>query len=174
MNGNFSCSESGCSEPIVGQCMGYKAPCGRFYCAKHSKGRLCTSCAAAEVQDELEQLYDARAKEIPKRGQLAAISVGWLVLLFFLLYPMWKLLGDVAIVLWGILMLGGSIGINFMWVHQMKKKALEVEQDLPNFSGYFEAWRKKKSVEMTNVLAGVAIAVVVGTAACAILSRRRS
>ncbi len=53
MNLNISCSSPGCTNPVIGQCIGYKGSCGRYYCAPHTSERLCADCAKQKLQDEI-------------------------------------------------------------------------------------------------------------------------
>lgn len=49
---NIQCSVSGCNNPVIGQCTGYKGDCGKFYCAQHSSDGLCAECVAQKAHDE--------------------------------------------------------------------------------------------------------------------------
>ncbi|MBW8011570.1 MAG: hypothetical protein FVQ83_10080 [Chloroflexi bacterium] len=45
MNVNIACSAPGCTNSVIGQCTGYDANCGRYYCREHSLDTLCYECA---------------------------------------------------------------------------------------------------------------------------------
>ncbi|MCE7985988.1 MAG: hypothetical protein DYG89_32830 [Caldilinea sp. CFX5] len=56
----------GCGQPVIGQCQGYQEACGRFYCATHSIGKLCSECGERKLKDEEDQkrqALEAQAKE---------------------------------------------------------------------------------------------------------------
>jgi len=54
---NISCSVVDCNEPVIGQCQGYHEPCGRFYCKRHSVGKLCDECFAETEKDRIYAEY---------------------------------------------------------------------------------------------------------------------
>lgn len=149
MNGNVSCSEHGCNEPVIGQCVGFDGPCGRFYCERHSNGRLCITCATAEA-------YYSRAVEIANKGTLTAILLGALVVIVILLF-FFVGAGMSGIITWAILSYGGLFGFAFWWGKEINRKVLEAEQELPDFKEYFKAYQKKQSIRAAKIIAAVAL-----------------
>ena len=57
MSVNIACSAPDCTNPVIGQCQGYKKACGRYYCRDHSVDALCTDCANRKAVDDLYQDY---------------------------------------------------------------------------------------------------------------------
>lgn len=53
---NIACSAPDCQNPVIGQCTGYKKPCGKYYCRKHSADAFCADCANRKAEDEHTQL----------------------------------------------------------------------------------------------------------------------
>ncbi|MHB8127141.1 MAG: hypothetical protein ACYDEJ_16200 [Desulfitobacteriaceae bacterium] len=61
---NISCSVEGCNEPVIGQCQGYHESCGRFYCKRHSVGKLCDECFAETEKDRIYSEYVSACKYV--------------------------------------------------------------------------------------------------------------
>jgi len=70
MSVNIACSVSECTNPVIGQCTGYKRNCGRYYCREHSQDTLCADCASQKAADEhavlVYQEYLALAEKVSK------------------------------------------------------------------------------------------------------------
>lgn len=64
MTAGVACFTRGCTQPVIGQCQGYKGSCGQFYCAEHSTAKLCTDCAEKRLQEEAEQAQEAELDKI--------------------------------------------------------------------------------------------------------------
>ena len=64
MTANIGCFVSGCTNPVVGQCPGYKKGCGRFYCAEHNFEGLCIECANEKREDEVLEDYAQTAQNV--------------------------------------------------------------------------------------------------------------
>ena len=60
---NIGCAIPGCDRRVIGNCPGYKKPCGRYYCEEHHTGNLCSYCAKEQKEEELQQ---SRALEYTK------------------------------------------------------------------------------------------------------------
>jgi hypothetical protein len=56
MSVNIACSVPGCTNPVIGQCTGYKKSCGRYYCHAHSTDTLCAVCANHKAEDDRVQI----------------------------------------------------------------------------------------------------------------------
>ena len=70
------CFVPGCTEGVSGQCAGLEdEPCGRFYCSKHSRGKLCDECAAVQAERDLIQKYIEAAEWVLKPA-----GCGWIIL----------------------------------------------------------------------------------------------
>jgi hypothetical protein len=55
MSINVACSVPRCTNPVIGQCTGYKKNCGRYYCHEHSSDTLCAECTSRKITDEQAQ-----------------------------------------------------------------------------------------------------------------------
>jgi hypothetical protein len=55
MSINIACSIPGCTNPVIGQCTGYKKNCGKYYCHEHSLDTLCAECASRKLTDDHAQ-----------------------------------------------------------------------------------------------------------------------
>jgi hypothetical protein len=60
MAGKIACHIFGCSDPVVGQCKGYKDECGRYFCRAHSPENLCLPCYDEMWKAALEVIRYAR------------------------------------------------------------------------------------------------------------------
>lgn len=67
MVNNISCHSAGCTQPVIGQCSGYKGRCGRFACSEHydSKQALCSVCYV-RLSDDVEKALREIALEAIK------------------------------------------------------------------------------------------------------------
>lgn len=63
MSINIACSAPDCSNPVIGQCTGYKKTCGKYYCREHSSDTLCADCTKRKATDEREELEQKAAQE---------------------------------------------------------------------------------------------------------------
>ncbi|PKN91072.1 MAG: hypothetical protein CVU44_20875 [Chloroflexi bacterium HGW-Chloroflexi-6] len=63
MSIKIACSQSGCTNPVIGQCTGHKKTCGRYYCHEHSIDTLCSDCANQKIADEKTEAEQKLAKE---------------------------------------------------------------------------------------------------------------
>jgi hypothetical protein len=68
MAGNLACHIFGCSDPVVGQCKGYKDACGRYFCKAHSPENLCLHCYDEMWKAALEVIRYARPQTFPSTG----------------------------------------------------------------------------------------------------------
>ena len=80
----ITCHYHGCTEPVIGQCPGYKGGCLRFYCATHSIEPYCSICADKILRDAaIKAMYEdylEAAKKIPNApGCGSIIGVGFFV-----------------------------------------------------------------------------------------------
>lgn len=70
MSINIACSAPNCTNPVIGQCTGYKKTCGKYYCREHSSDTLCFDCANKKAMDEHAELvyqeYLALAEKVSK------------------------------------------------------------------------------------------------------------
>ncbi|MFN8498909.1 MAG: hypothetical protein U0641_13750 [Anaerolineae bacterium] len=75
MVGGMACYSPNCSQPVSGQCPGYKGSCGRFYCRTHSTGTLCGVCAARQADDEAEARREAEIQQMVEEYSAIAESL---------------------------------------------------------------------------------------------------
>lgn len=75
MNGHISCAVPDCNENVIGQCQGYKEPCGRLFCAKHSVKRLCDECAAVQEAERLYHEYEGYARYVTANSLVIPIII---------------------------------------------------------------------------------------------------
>lgn len=70
---NIACSAPDCQNPVIGQCSGYKKPCGKYYCRIHSVDAFCEDCANRKAEDDHAQLvyqdYLSTAEGLEKEAQ---------------------------------------------------------------------------------------------------------
>jgi hypothetical protein len=59
----LACYANGCTQPVSGQCGGYKGNCGQFYCRTHSKNKYCAECANQKAADEAEVIRQERIRQ---------------------------------------------------------------------------------------------------------------
>ncbi len=72
MSINIACSAPDCTNPVIGQCTGYKKTCGKYYCREHSTDTLCFDCSNQKAADEeAEKIYNeylALAEKVSKES----------------------------------------------------------------------------------------------------------
>lgn len=80
----MACHHRGCTNPVIGQCTGYKESCLRFYCLEHSIDSWCRVCVDRYAHDAAVQaVYDdylQKAENI-ERGTLNSNSIWFGVIL---------------------------------------------------------------------------------------------
>lgn len=161
-----ACHYPGCTEPVIGQCPGYKGSCLRYYCATHSIEPYCSVCADKILRDAaIRAMYEdylEAAEKIPSGiGCGGAFVLALLVLLCSFLVT-----GDFFST--GPLAIGAGIIFFLMWYTDRKKqrRVAEIAAEKPGFKEFFAEYEKqKKSESMATVLTGLLVA---GAAANAI------
>jgi hypothetical protein len=63
---NIACASPACTNPVIGQCGGYKSACGRFYCATHSANSLCAECAFRNAADDKAEQFRKSAEQVER------------------------------------------------------------------------------------------------------------
>ena len=123
MNLNIGCSSPGCTNPVIGQCVGYKGSCGRYYCATHTSERLCPDCARQKLQDELAtKTYKDYLQVSEQVDYESGLGFLWITL------PAYIAIATVSFTLikWGdpllalVPLLGGLV-ILWTWFHKAKQ-----------------------------------------------------
>lgn len=185
MTSNVACSTPGCTNPVVGQCGGYKCNCGRFYCAEHSSGRLCPECAArkardAEVQSILVE-YKQKAESLGSKG-MSCVGCGTVSGLAFMVSSI--PFGLAATVFWDrhnrttnaflhslpplIFVLSFVAVVAFFIYLESKKVAAinEYDKTHPGFKQFYDAWSSEEDKEdLSKIIAVTAAIGAVGNAA---------
>lgn len=161
MNINMSCSFPGCTEPINGQCMGYNGQCGRFYCAKHSVGRLCNECAIEQKKDKIEKTYRDRAQAcLPRLGVRLLAVFGSFILPSLIAFSTDDI--PTGFIVFSLILFSELVVVNIMQMIYIRENVDAASKDLPEFKEYFKAWKKQRNREMNMVLGGIVIATAAG------------
>lgn len=182
---SVSCAVPGCASPVIGQCTGYKGSCGRYYCAVHSTGTLCSDCAGRKAEDERIERVSADYLQTIKTLQREVRSAA---------FNQQIALTGVGAVLAGLIGCGltssynyssqqaggfflflafGAFCVALIWysirANQISHaKAAEIDQQKPGFLDFYKAWRaeeQKKQMMAGLAIAGVILAALVAAAA---------
>ncbi len=172
-----ACHYHGCTEPVIGQCPGYKGRCLRYYCATHSIEPYCSVCADKILRDAaIRAMYEDYLEAAKKvRGAIGCGEAIILALFFVLPCSFWARdafssngWGTNWGAFWTVAAIGTGLVLFSMWsTHKAKmKEVAEIDTEKPGFKEfYLEYERQKKSESMANVLMGLLAA---GAAANAI------
>jgi hypothetical protein len=174
---NIACSIPGCTNPVIGQCPGYKGGCGRFYCATHSTDGLCADCARRKSDDDTYEDYCRTAERLERELRLeaalatglatglAALAVGALAYVVSLSELSEQSRALVVAGVGAAICLGALIWACIWERKREKEKVAEIGKAKPAFAEFYKAWRKEKNKE--RLMAGLAIAGVIVAAAIA-------
>ena len=195
MAANMGCYADHCSGQVIGQCPGYGAPCGRFYCREHSNGNLCTECARLQVEAEhhqwveaetarLMRLYETLSAGVHQQSARDIRGANWATTAIVLgptiasavLWVLIMNLGNLKLSMWiglfGFVWFMGSISVTAKRLQKLRFDAgvrltRRIEQKYAGFCDYYAEWRKNKSREYrAKVVRGVVIgAALLGAAA---------
>lgn len=179
----MACHYPGCTEPVIGQCPGYKGSCLRFYCATHSVEPYCSVCVEKIARDAaIQAIYEdylQAAKKVPSgMGWLGMALLIWSAACLLPLSPI-IMTGDTSnnstMVLIMALCSGigfyiiGPLATVFLWLASKKAKQnmiAEISKEKPGFSEFYSEYEKQKRSEtMAAILTGLLVA---GAAAKAI------
>ncbi|MBC7265099.1 MAG: hypothetical protein H5T64_12200 [Chloroflexi bacterium] len=176
---NIACSVSGCTDPVIGQCPGYKGSCGRYYCATHSAEKLCADCARQKLEDEIAQRtyedYLQTAERLRRDLRWVGLPIVLGALLVFGLLGLGVGQSDVGVAV--AIFYGGVIVASILVLMQQRKqeevRLQEIRETKPAFPEFYRAWKKEKNKEA--LMTGLAIAgvIVAGTIAAAAESSSR-
>lgn len=141
------CAFPGCTSPVIGQCAGYKGKCGRYYCAKHSAGRLCADCARQKQEDETVQDYLLMAEKLSREIHFATLPLAILGLAGFgaVGYLLSRSNQDIALAV----LCGGWLFVG-IWArirqHTLEKERLaEIDRVQPAFSEFYKSWKSERN-----------------------------
>ena len=74
---NIACSFPNCTNPVIGQCTGYKGECRKYYCSTHSTDNLCHQCASKKLAEENEILAQQEFLKMIGGMRSKARSIAW-------------------------------------------------------------------------------------------------
>lgn len=121
MNMNVACSVSECQESVIGQCQGFHEPCGRFYCSRHSKGKLCDECYAVSETERVYKEYESDALYV--KGK-AGIGTALLLALGIIIFAATMALIAESLVVWVVCSIVPFI-IVLLYFDKSRKKRLD-------------------------------------------------
>jgi hypothetical protein len=177
---NIGCSVEGCNEPVIGQCQGHKEPCGRFFCRKHSKGRLCDECAAIVEQEKIYNDYCATSQYVKgKASGFKAFGIGFLlfgIIYTALLYITKGIIssaestGDPRFIITTILVITLAISLTVIFTKRILAKSRtkrldEVKATRMDFESFYNAWASNERKKALASAGKVALGIVVGAVA---------
>ncbi len=184
---NIACAYPNCTNPVIGQCVGYKEQCGRYYCVQHSDGKLCIECATRKTGSEKAQIARQENTDIVRKVQADAlratldrrllVASSLFVLMFvagFILAEGFKMQA-----LGGVLLLGGVVGLMvcyIVWVilrhNYVNRNLNDLEKTRTGLVDFFhnEETEKQKQVA-TGCLSIIGIALLGVVASAATQSR---
>jgi len=173
-NTSIGCSFPGCTNPVIGQCTGYKGDCGRFYCATHSSGTLCYEHAEQKRTDDIaQQIYDdylKTAESIHKSaGDTPAAVVVSLITLALVFLGIGVSNGEFPTLscLFG---LGGLLVTWPIILNSRQKLAAQASITKPGFEEFYKEWSAQKDKEGLKkglAVAGALTVIVLGVAGAA-------
>lgn len=167
----ISCAFPGCTNPVIGQCEGYKDKCGRYYCAKHSAGRLCADCARQKQEDEIAQDYLLTAEKLSREIRFATLPLAILGLAGFgaVGYLLSRSNQDIALAV----LCGGWLFIGiWTWIRQHnleKERVTEIDRIKPGFSAFYESWKAERNKQ--NLKKGFTIISFIVVAILALIAQ---
>lgn len=159
------CAFPGCTSPVIGQCAGYKDKCGRYYCAKHSAGRLCADCARQKQEDETVQDYLLIAEKLSREIRFSTLPLAILGLAGFgaVGYLLSRSNQDIAL----IVLCGGWLFIGiWTWIRQHtmeKERVAEIGRVHPAFPEFYRIWktqRNKQNLKKGFTIIGFIVVVI--------------
>lgn len=151
---NIACSAPECTNAVIGQCAGYGTPCGRFYCANHSKDGLCEECAEKKKQADLikeenellQHIFDdyvQAAERIPRMGcgnWIGALVVMLIVVLVFSAVDIGFVTGIGVVLAWV-----GFFAYSSKIAKRRMRKIEQSEETRPGFREFYEKWEHERN-----------------------------
>ncbi len=160
MNGNIACSVPGCQEAVIGQCQGHNGPCGRFYCAKHSRGRLCDECATVAEAEQLYKEYENDAQQV-LRGPIGT-GVWLLIALGIIAFGIIMGIALKSATAYVICMLVPFFAVLYSQDVARKKRLAEMCVKRENFEEFYKQFQRKHNKSAMGLVGGIAIAAILG------------
>ena len=157
----IKCFVPECYESVIGQCQGYRGqPCGHFYCASHSKSKLCDECLAVAERDRIYNKYCEAAKRVKGEGFWMSFTI-WISLFSTFAFPSIIIMmidqDSIKWVSYFVVALIASIIATPILIWIMRKKRLnKVKMNLPNFEQFYKEWirnERNNAWEMAGFIA---------------------
>jgi hypothetical protein len=172
MSGNVACSFPNCTNPVIGQCTGYKGDCRKYYCATHSTDNLCYSCASKKLAEENEALAKQEYLKIIGGMKNQARSIGWnifwgrketkwgigVVLFMGLLGLIFGVNNNTGTLFLGLGGFGIVVGILILFSEIGKQEnilATNIDQQKNGFLSFFTAWKKEQQRKTWSAIGAV-------------------
>ena len=144
-----ACHYPGCTQPVIGQCSGYKDSCLRYYCAKHSVEAYCSVCVNKLSHDAaVEAVYRDYLNEA-KKVDKASLGLGgqW----FFLLgLPIMSggIFYEQAGIIAPIIGLALAIGLVWMFRWATRQMVSKVAINRPGFAEFYAEYRRDSNAKV--------------------------
>lgn len=178
----IGCSVFGCNEPVIGQCQGYREPCGRFYCHVHSDDKFCDTCATVKKTEELIREYENTAKQV-KPSFWGHLAFGYFVILGIGGIPIILLASTVqkninqlialSALVYIIVLMSIAIAVPIkMYKDKERSRLSEACRRLDRFQAFYADWKKENRKAAIMTLGVVAAGVVIGTIAASVGNSR--
>ncbi len=180
MIGNIACSFPNCSNPVIGQCTGYKKKedCRKYYCATHSTGNLCYSCASKKLAEENEVLAKQEYLKIISEMKADARSIAWklfwgrsgakwgvgVILFLGLLGLIVGVDNDMGIFFLGLGGFGVAIGVLLLFSEIGKQEnilATNIDQHKNGFLIFFTAWKVEQQKKTWSTIGSIVFFVFI-------------
>jgi len=184
MSVNIACSALGCTNPVIGQCTGYKKACGKYYCHTHSMDTLCAECTSRKLADDhaqaIYQDYINTAQQLESESSSTSISwdsiKGWgilmgiSILIIVISSAVTRNQNNTLACVGALIFFVSLLGIVATRTGHIRKqgeiKATEIEKSKPGFLEFYSTWKKEKSKEqLMTALTVVGVITAVGLAA---------
>lgn len=171
---NVNCAYPGCTNPIIGQCGGYKGSCGRYYCVSHSTGNLCKECAERKRADDnavqwhqesLQAIADLRKSSASWALTKEVLLIGLASIIFYVggllmqnaydLGHPWTQIG-LFLTMAGIIIF--IIALIVYWIRFSRRSTLlaeSIDKVKPGFLEFYRAWqaeRRKQTIKFVGTI----------------------
>lgn len=180
MIGNVACSFPNCSNPVIGQCTGYKKKedCRKYYCATHSTDNLCYSCASKKLAEENEAITKQEYLKIIGGMKANARSIAWklfwgrneakwgvgIILFLGLLGLIVGVDNEAGTFFLGLGGFGVAIGILLLFSEIGKQEnilATNIDQQKNGFLNFFTAWRIEQQKKTWSTIGSIVFFVFI-------------
>ncbi len=174
MIGNVACSFPNCSNPVIGQCTGYKKKedCRKYYCAAHSTGNLCYSCASKKLAEENDALTKQEYLKVIGEMKADARSIAWklfwgrneakwgvgIILFLGLLGLIVGVDNDTGTFFLGLGGFGIAVGVLLLFSEIGKQEnilAANIDQQRNGFLNFFTAWKIEQQKKTWSTIGSI-------------------